>query len=326
MHRPVRALPPLILLLVMGACGLPGFRSGSSDTNGSAPGAPGGQGEGGDALSPGGLRLLDPCGLVDPQVLGRFGTADKLRLVDFNRCSTVITTPDGRRIIMALRVGESLSSADVTGATADFAGLRGAESTVEGSCFVSLLGGRAGDEQLGIVTQVGDSGGDPCIPAREIATAAARRVTSDPPLRDPAPGSILGLDPCTVPGDELLRTVLPAPGEPARFGVHQCSWATGGLTVTLKFRRDYAPTVPGSPGAAAALDLGGIPAVLTRPAGDVPACWVSWLHRETGRGSGGVEGELVDVEVADYLGGSGVDVCVAAESLARALAPRLPRP
>lgn len=324
--RDVRRVPRVLLLLVValavGGCAQADLRK----TVSGRTTVPAAEVAATDPLSAAGQRLLNPCVLLDAQVLAPVGTAVEPERYDLNQCVAPVTAADGRSLSVQLSIGEVVRDEEAA-ATADYAGLRAVESTSEDACYLTLLAREEEGNQLGMSVQVIDMGADPCLAAREVGRGVAQRVADGPPLAQPDPGSLVGLDPCEVPGDGALQAVLGRPGEPSRYSVHQCSWTSGGLSVDLELRLRYAPTVDSASGDASEIDLGGIRAIREPSVSEIPVCTVSWLHRETGREGTLVEGELVILRFGDYgTPVSDVDPCAAAEQLARAVAGSLPSP
>jgi len=282
---------------------------------------PAGQQPGADSgrLSAEGLRLIDPCGLLDPAVLAEFGVPDDNVGQDFDGCRNYMSDAGGASLNLSVRVGDPLTSSDVDKASEPIGEFLARTTTVEGACFVTLVMDGV-DPPVGVTVQSGYQTADPCPAARAVAADAARRLPTTAPVRQPVSASLLPLDPCTLPG-ALPGTAVPRAASPDAFGLHQCSWRNpDGAELELEFGYRDDPARQPAPPAPEPVDLGGgVTGHQVRTEQTFPQCKLSWLHLAGGAG----EGEVVDIEVRD-IRDTGLDVCGAAVTFAKGLLPKLP--
>jgi hypothetical protein len=316
----VRRAVWLVVLLVAG-CGGPDLAK-TTYPRTVVPAAPG------DAarLSAQGLRLVDPCELLDTDLLARYGTPDVTVAQGYDSCRNYMETESGASLSFTVRVGESTTSGTLERATARVAGFAAEESTVDGACFVTLVVTEP-DPDLAVELQVGLEDGDACPVAREVAAGVGQRLRAGATLRTPEPGSLLPVDPCAVAGSPAADA-LPGAGSPEPYGLHQCSWSAGASEIELSFVLRHDPAVDPDEGSTA-VDLGGgVGAVQLERSDTFPSCRLAWLHRAapapSSPSSPDGTGDVVTVEVRD-VGRTGLDVCGTARTVATALAPTLPR-
>lgn len=281
---------------------------------------PAGQGGGSERLSAQGLRLIDPCGLLDPGVLARHGTPDDNVAQDFAGCRNYMRDTTGESLSVSVRVGESLTDNDLSEATERIDAFRARVSTVEGACFVTLVVDDA-EPVVGVTVQTGYKVADPCPPAREVAADIAARLPTTAPVREPPAGSLMPLDACTLPG-ALASTAVPKAAGPDPFGLHQCSWRNqDGAEIELEFAYRTDPARSQVPQPRQPVDLGGgVTGQLLRTEQAFAQCELGWLHLP---GADDL-GEVVEVEVRDVRD-TGLDVCAAAVTFAKGLLPKLPK-
>ncbi len=271
-----------------------------------------------DRLSADWLRLVDPCDLLDTTVLAGFGTPEDNVGHDYNSCRNYMKATSGESLSFTVRVGESTTSGSLDRATEDVGGFRAEESTVDGACFVTLIVEEP-EPDLAVDLQVGLDTGDACTPARTVAASIAQRLRTTAEVREPEPGSLLALDPCTT-GADLPGNALPGAEDADPYGLHQCSWAADRSEIELRFGLRPDPTAAPEPGGEA-VDLGGGLSGIKQARDDsFPSCALDWLHRATGDGVG----DVVSITVRD-VGATGIDVCGIALDVGTNLAARLPR-
>ena len=273
-----------------------------------------------ERLTAEGLRLIDPCGLLDPTVLAKYGEPEDNVAQDFDGCRNYMRDANGESLSMSVRVGETLTDGDLEKSTEQIGGFKARVSTVEGACFVTLVVEQA-DPVVGVTLQTGYKAADPCPPAREVAADLAQRLSTTGAVREPRPGSLLPLDPCTLPG-ALPAEAVPGAAEPDPFGLHQCSWRSrGGAELELEFAYRIDPGESGAPEPRVPVSLGGgvtAHQVLTEQT--FAKCQLGWTHLAD---TGGL-GDVVEIEVRD-IGDTGLDVCAAAVTFAKDLLPKLPK-
>lgn len=275
----------------------------------------------GDRLSVAGLRLLDPCGLLGPAVLGRHGEPDDNVAQDFDGCRNHLRDADGEPLNVSVRVGEPLTGGALDRATDRIGEFRAGTARHDGACFVTLVVDRT-EPPVGVTVQASYRAGDPCPSAQDVAADIATRLPATAAVRTPAPGSLLPLDPCTLPG-ALPATAVPRAAGPTPVGLHQCGWRSPeGAELELQFA--HRPDPGRSDGEPVALDAG-ITAHLVRTERAFAQCRLGWAHLPGAGAAADTAAETVEIEVRD-LRDTGLDVCGAAVTFAKSLLPKLPKP
>ncbi|WP_216215490.1 DUF3558 family protein [Amycolatopsis aidingensis] len=259
------------------------------------------------------LRTVDPCGLLTPELLGELGTPGEVNASGWDGCSTRITDAGGKHILLSLRLGESISGTRT--ATGNVEGLPQIENKLdETSCFVTAQTSK--EDGLGITAQVDYEGGDPCAPGRTALRKVIQAIHQDPPRLAEAEGSLVGVDPCTGIGDELIAEVLPGEVEQRNANLHTCRWSGSGPEVMLRFRLGYAPDD------GTEVDLGGGVTGYQKSLASGGQCAVTWMHRPLDDN----QGELAELEYSSYTAqeADGEDSCAKAVDTAKQVLGSLP--
>jgi hypothetical protein len=189
-------------------------------------------------------RTADPCGLVDPGVLARFGgTDEETDYGNFNRCDVLVS---GGGDEADVRVELDRYDGTPTGRATDVAGVRVlAQPAQDGECDreVPLPGGYAV-----YVTATVDDGTVPGSRLCDLADAATGYAAAvlgrgRMPRRSgvfPA-GSLAGADACALPGTAALVAAGLDVNQPERgFAGWECRWdsTSSDLSAVLRFDRN----------------------------------------------------------------------------------------
>jgi hypothetical protein len=291
------------------------------------PGDDGESGSGSPVTNPGDsaftaakLRAVDPCGLLDNDTLGAFGTPADADPGGIDECDDFMHDSAGDDLDIDLTVGEQLDEVDSTTSTAD--GLPVAEDKASDgkACFEKIV--TQTSPTLGLELQIDYDGHDPCVPARKLAAAIVSHIRIDPPHRANAAGSLALVDPCGTLDTGTATTVLGAkPDEVEAEGLFECDWRSSGFDVTVGFSVDEDPKSDTSGGTPKPVNIG-VPAY-EFPSTDVfPSCEVKWTTRASVDSDG--NGEVVDVEYDNIDNAPKVDTCAKAVAAAKAVVRKVP--
>lgn len=275
-------------------------------------------------------RTVDPCSLIDPASLTKFGEARNAGTVSLDYCLFRVRLADGA--LAQLKVGElaeeSPGQADpVVGEGA----LRVArEAPLPGHCTRRVLFGD-GNSLLVSADQLGGGPGAALCGlaeagAGDVVAAIGRHQVGHRPY---PPNSLALSDPCRVLGTDVVRQV---PGleeaEPvASPAGHQCQWGqqdAASPRVRLVHTAGEPPAV--LHGSAVEERIADRRTVTSVVGGDpsTPLCSAETGHIPFGEpGSGQVEVAMI---VVAYPEGTGSDACEFARGLAERAWPALPRP
>jgi hypothetical protein len=269
------------------------------------------------------LRLIDACALMDKNTLSSVGTPDENDVTDFARCSNFMKDPAGKDLNISLTVGETLYD-DPSKADKTIGGLPAIVSELDDktACFVTAITETSPDR--GIRFQIGGKADNMCDIGTKLLTAVVDRVRADPPKYAAKKGSLVELDPCTLASEADASTVLGGSAEVSPSTLHWCSWRHSGAEIWLWMRIGVDPAKSADPANAQKVDIGGINAT-QEASGDSsgPKCEVSWSHLP-------LDGSFAEVVSVQFLRfgekKDGEDPCANAQTIAKAVAPKLPKP
>ena len=299
---------------------IPADAENASDPSGSTQAPPPADGEPvHPAFAPDKIRLVDPCELLDEDVLKKFGTPGDRSRSGFSRCSNFMKDKGGKDLAVTVEIGQTMTT-ELKKADKQLAGLRSYEQVLENSaCFVSVI--TQEEPGLGITVQIGYEDGDACAPGREVAAAVVERIKRDAPTRTPPKGSAITLDPCVLPDE---ATVKAAAGDGHRvypYGLHNCAWVGEGRELTLAFREAFVPDDREFDDEQTEVDLGGgVVGYQVSSATSFPSCEVKWVQVD----GAGNEGEIVEVKSAGPKA-TEFDRCATAVTFAKAVVGKIPK-
>jgi hypothetical protein len=264
------------------------------------------------------LRLLDPCKLLDADVLKELGKPDEAVPGGFSRCSNFMKDKDGKDLSITVEVGQTVTS-EVRKADKKIAGFRSYEQVLEGSaCFVSVI--TQEEPGLAFTVQIGYKDGDGCVPGRKVAESVVALAKGKNASRTPPRGSAITLDPCALPSDAAVLEATDKSPRVYPYGLHNCSWVGDDAEMTLDFRGGFVPKDDKFDSKQTEIDLGGVKAYQVDSANSFPSCTIKWVQL---RGEDN-EGEVVEVKSAGPKKAE-FDRCAKAQAFAKALLPKLPR-
>lgn len=273
-------------------------------------------------------RTADPCALLDPASLGRFGDTElDSDYGNFDRCDVLIE-PGGDSVV-DVRVDFDLDPPPERAAATAKTGIVAVVKEPGGSdsCERSLALSGVTDTTITVTAKRDDKGKAPLCAIADVATADAVEALNRGPMprRSPAlpPESLAGLDACTLLHARDLEII---PGVDAAdpdhgFGGWDCDWAstTSDLGLDLRFDRGPEPDAAGG----TATRLNGRPAFVKPEDEGDETCLVLIVHRTYADPHGRTAAETVRLLVH---GSRPVPrLCAMATDLARAVSTRLPR-
>ncbi|MEV0312528.1 serine/threonine-protein kinase [Nonomuraea fuscirosea] len=273
-------------------------------------------------------RTADPCALLDPASLGRFGETElDSDYGNFDRCDVLIE-PGGDSVV-DVRVDFNLDPPPEQAAATAKTGIVAVVQEPGGSdsCERSLALSGVTDTTITVTAKRDDKGKAPLCAIADVATTDAVEALNRGPMprRSPAlpPESLAGLDACTLLHARDLEII---PGVDAAdpdhgFGGWDCDWVstTSNLGLDLRFDRGPRPDAAGG----TATRLNGRPAFVKPEDEGDETCLVLIVHRTYADPHGRTAAETVRLLVH---GSRPVPrLCAMATDLARAVSTRLPR-
>lgn len=269
------------------------------------------------AFTPEKLRAIDPCPLLDDDVLDELGTPANTLRNEFGECANYMEDVDGKELNITLTLGDKISNA--VDANDNIGGLPGLEDPLdEQACFVSVV--TSTSPNIGITIQANGASENLCEAARTVMIAAVDRIRTDAPLYDTAKGSLAELDPCTFFEGDALNDELGGQVESDPYNLHWCTWSGPGASLGIWFRLGYDPAT--SSGDGNSVDLGGgVTAYQEKTEGATSSCRLDWKHRPFAGDDVEIVGLTYDVREPK----AGEDPCVVPQAIAKTLVPALPK-
>lgn len=328
-HRLVAVLSAILLLTGCAGADLakqrfprttiPANAENASDPTGTTRSTPAPDGEAVEpAFAPDKMRLIDPCELLDDEVLKQFGTPGDRSGSGFSRCSNFMKDKADKDLAVTVELGQTMTS-ELKNADKQLAGLRSYEQTLENSaCFVSVI--TQEKPGLGITVQIGYEDGDACAPGRVVAESVVKRIREDAPTRTPVKGSLITLEPCALPDPAAIEAAAGADHRVYPYGLHNCSWVGDDRELTVDFRATFVPRDRDFDDKQVEVDLGGVTGYQVNSVTAFPSCEVKWVQL-VGEEN---EGEVVEVKSAGPKE-SQFDRCATAVAFAKTLVAKIPK-
>nr|SBO98583.1 hypothetical protein BN4615_P8099 [Nonomuraea gerenzanensis] len=236
-------------------------------------------------------RTADPCALLRPAALGRFGRTElDPDYGNFDRCDVLVTPPSDPVVDVKVDLDldpppEQAKPARTTGVVAVV------EEPVEShACDRTLIIDGVTDMTITVTAKRDDDGRTPLCPIADAATAEAVRTLNRGPLARRSPGphaeSLAQEDACTLLPARALETVpgIDAADPDRGYGGWGCEWGstTSDLWLDLWFDRGEPPDAAGG----TATRLNGLPAFVRPEAEGEETCLVEVVHRTYPAGRG----------------------------------------
>lgn len=267
------------------------------------------------------MRLVNPCALIEKDVLQTVGTPSKYTSSNYTRCSNYMKDKGGKTLNITVELGYSLTSTDLKNATKQLAGLKSSEQKLSSSCFLTAVTQENPGQslRLQVSTGSGDQAADTCEAGRKVLEGAVRKARGNPQKYTPPKGSPVEVDPCTIVDKATLAPVLGASPRSLAFGLHQCSWSGQNAQMQLEFKTARIPKDGKFDRDSAEVDLGGVKGYQVLKDGPFPTCELVVVRTKDASDAG---------EVANFQVGASkekaLDRCQAAQAFAKAVLPKLP--
>lgn len=322
LHRAPRRLAALVLLFgVLAGCAvIPGTDS-----------EPRPRDRGVSSAVLGELSTLDPCGLLEPRRLDRFGEVSRAATVSLDYCLFHVRPESGG--LLQLAVGR-LHHVDPGKLTADnpvhrVGGLRLVrEPPVPEHCTWQVLFSDGVTMSADVDLLSGSPGTGLCELAEAGARSSAEKVLAgDVEHRDFPPNSLAGVDPCALLPTSTVRRIdgLERAERRASPAGHRCRWGGGSIRVPSVELMITAGDPPRRRDATAVVERTGGRRTVVDIVGDDPGtglCSAETGHIPFGAPGGGeVEVAMLVVFLPDA---DGVRACEFARGLAERVWPELP--
>lgn len=268
------------------------------------------------------LRLINPCALIEKDLLQTIGTPSRYTSSNYTRCSNYMKDKAGKTLNVTLDIGYTLTSTDLKNATKQLAGLKSGEQKLSSSCFIIAVTQENPPQaaRIQMTTGTGDQGAEPCEPGRKVLEGAIRKLRGNPQKYTPPKGSPVELDPCTIVDKATLAPVLGASPRSLPFGLHQCSWYGQDAQMQIEFKTARIPKDGKFDSKSVEVDLGGgVKGYQVLKDGPFPTCDLIVVRTKDSSDAG---------EVAEFSVGASkdkqLDRCQAAQTFAKAVLPSLP--
>ncbi|NKE60792.1 hypothetical protein FXN61_30015 [Lentzea sp. PSKA42] len=267
------------------------------------------------------LRLINPCALMEKDLLQTVGTPSKYSSSSYTRCSNYMKNKAGKTLNITLDIGYSLTSTEVKNATKQIAGLKSGEQKLSNtSCFVTAVTQENPPQAARIQVSTGNDGGEACEPGRKVLEGAVRKLKGNPQKYSPPKGSPVEVDPCTIVEKAALAPVLGASPRSLPYGLHQCSWSGQSSQLQLEFKTTRIPKDGKFDSKSVEVDLGGgVKGYQAFKDGSFPTCELVVVRTKDSSDAG---------EIAEFIAAGSkekeFDRCQAAQTFAKAVLPSLP--
>lgn len=265
------------------------------------------------------LRLVNPCALIEKEVLQTVGTPSKYTSGSYTRCSNYMKDKAGKTLNITLDIGYTLTSSELKNATKQIAGLKSGEQKLNATaCFISAVTQENPAQAARMQVSTGNDGAEPCEPGRKVLEGVVRKLKGNPQKYNPPKGSPVEVDPCTIVDKATLSPVLGASPRALPFGLHQCSWSATGAQMQIEFKTTRIPKDGKFDSKSVEVDLGsGVKGYQAFKDGPFATCELVVVRTKDASDAG----EVVEFSVA---GSKDFDRCQATQAFAKAVLPSLP--
>ncbi|WP_439661313.1 hypothetical protein ACSHWB_07325 [Lentzea sp. HUAS TT2] len=268
------------------------------------------------------LRLINPCALIDKDVLQTVGTPSRYTSSSYTRCSNYMKDKAGKTLNITLDIGYSLTSTEVKNATKQIASLKSGEQKLSASsCFIWVVTQENPAQAVRMQTSTGSDGSEACEPGRKVLEGAVRKLKGNPQKYTPPKGSPVEVDPCAIVERSTLAPVLGASPRALPYGLHQCSWTGQSAQMQIEFKTARIPKDGKFDSKSVETDLGGgLKGYQAFKDGAFPTCELVLVRTKDQTDAG----EIVEFIVAASKEKE-LDRCQAAHAFAKAVLPLLPQ-
>ncbi|MFD9703365.1 hypothetical protein [Lentzea sp. NPDC059081] len=268
------------------------------------------------------LRLVNPCALIDKDLLETVGTPSRYTSSNYTRCSNYMKDKAGKSLGITLDIGYSLTSTDIKNATKTLAGLKSGEQKLSSSCFITVVTQESPAQavRIQVTTGTGGDSTEACEPGRKVLEGAIRKLKGNPQKYTPTKGSPVEVDPCAVVDKATLAPVLGASPRSLPFGLHQCSWSAQSAQMQIDIKTARVPKDGKFDPKSVEVDLGGgVKGYQALKETSYPSCELVVVRTK----DSGDAGEVVEFIVSGSKEKE-FDRCQATQAFAKAVLPSLP--
>ncbi|MFD5827299.1 hypothetical protein [Lentzea sp. NPDC060358] len=268
------------------------------------------------------LRLVNPCAVIEKDLLETVGTPSRYTSSNYTRCSNFMKDKAGKSLGITLDIGYTLTATDVKNATKTLAGLKSGEQKLSSSCFVTVVTQESPAQavRIQVTTGSGSEAAEPCDPARKVLEGAVRKLKGNPQKYSPSKGSPVEVDPCAIVDKATLAPVLGASPRALPFGLHQCSWSGQSAQMQLDIKTARIPKDGKFDSKSVEVDLGGgLKAYQAFKDTSYPSCELVVVRTKDSSDAG----EIVEFTVSGSKD-KDFDRCQATQTFAKAVLPSLP--
>lgn len=269
------------------------------------------------AFTPEKLRAVNPCGLLDDDLLEELGQPADNNHNGFSECANYMEDKEGQELNITLTLGDTVSNA--VDADQNVGGLPALENMLDtgDACFVTVV--TSTSPNFGMSVQISGGVEDLCEVGHTVMTSVVERIRTDPPAYDLAKGTLIDLDPCTLFEPDALAEHLGGVTDHAPYNLHWCNWDSKAAALGVWLRLGYDP---GKGGDGSPVDLGGgITGYQEKTVSAAASCQLEWKHRPFA----GDDVEVVMLTYEKHEAKEGEDPCAPAQAIAKTLIPALPR-
>ncbi|MDX3656539.1 hypothetical protein PV646_04395 [Streptomyces sp. ID05-26A] len=268
------------------------------------------------------LRLINPCALIEKELLQTVGTPSRYTSSSYTRCANYMKDKAGKTLSITIDIGYSLTSSELKKATKDVAGLKSAETKLNNtSCFISAVTQENPAQAVRLQVNTGTDGGEACEPGRKVLEGAVRKLRGNPQKYTPPKGSPVEVDPCAIVERSTLAPVLGASPRALPYGLHQCSWTGQSAQMQLEFKTVRIPKDGKFDSRSVETDLGGgLKGYQAFKDGAFPTCELVLVRTKDQSDAGEIAEFMVAASKEKEL-----DRCQAAQTFAKAVLPLLPQ-
>ncbi|SDL51805.1 hypothetical protein SAMN04488074_111212 [Lentzea albidocapillata subsp. violacea] len=274
------------------------------------------------AFAPERLRLINPCALIEKELLQTVGTPSRYSSSSYTRCANYMKDKAGKTLNITLDIGYSLTSTELKKATKQIAGLRSGEQKLSNtSCFISAVTQESPAQAVRLQVNTGTGGSEACEPGRKVLEGVVRKLRGNPQKYSPPKGSPVEVDPCAIVEKSTLAPVLGASPRALPYGLHQCSWTGQSAQMQIEFKTARIPKDGKFDSRSVETDLGGgLKGYQSFRDGAFPTCELVLIRTRDQDDAG----EIVEFIVAASKEKE-LDRCQAAQAFAKAVLPLLPQ-
>ncbi|WP_143116217.1 hypothetical protein [Lentzea xinjiangensis] len=268
------------------------------------------------------LRLVNPCALIEKELLETVGTPSRYSSSNYTRCSNYMKDKAGKSLSITLDIGYSLTSTDLKNATKTLAGLKSGEQKLSSSCFITVVTQESPAQavRIQVSTGTGSEAAEPCAPGRKVLEGAVRKLKGNPQKYNPSKGSPVEVDPCAIVDKATLAPVLGASPRALPFGLHQCSWTGPSAQMQLDIKTARIPKDGKFDSKSVEVDLGGgLKGYQAFKDTSYPSCELIIVRTKDASDAGEVVEFIVSGSKTKEF-----DRCQATQAFAKAVLPRLP--